>query len=479
MKKNLLTKRHQAIIKSVLCTLLSLSLIGFSNIHAYADTQVRAKISSDGIGDRVDNSTGNIEIVYKHEKNDTDNPYFFQYRATQDMEETSSLFHAYSSAMALAGYQWKTHEFHGEFTVQLDIDTQYVNIDENMVTPENVQKSYLNANSDTQFFKHMKCTSAHYDAPTLTATFELMDEAGNKAALGSSVEEMFDNLKELHVVTPENALYVKQSDFEVDKSFVLSNQKFSGKFYGSPYANETWGGGITIFGIHISYFSFIKSLIKDGTVSLIADRANPPVRITLDDNDNPTPQASYASIFPVLWDEEAPDVYIKMVKDKDAAYEATITAEDETIYVGDSIDPMNTVKAIDKNINNDEDIKDLTSSVELIDGKIDNTTPGEYVLTFRVRSRSGEYVTTTRTVTVRERTTTPEDEEINSEPTPSTTPTDPIDSSTELITTHNNKIHKNILASTGGITHLLLIAGSLIFCVVGMISLYNKRKTER
>ncbi|MGX5537057.1 M4 family metallopeptidase [Bacillus wiedmannii] len=67
-----------------------------------------------------------------------------------------------------------------------------------------------------------------------------------------------------------------------------------------------------------------------------------------------------------------------------------------TIHVGDSFDPMEKVKAIDK-----ED-GDLTSKVK-IDGEVDTSKAGTYVLTYTVADSKGHEVTAKQTITVKVR----------------------------------------------------------------------------
>ncbi|TPV47360.1 M4 family metallopeptidase [Bacillus dicomae] len=73
----------------------------------------------------------------------------------------------------------------------------------------------------------------------------------------------------------------------------------------------------------------------------------------------------------------------------------TLTVPDAaTIHVGDSFDPMEKVLAIDK-----ED-GDLTSKVK-VDGKVDASKAGTYVLTYKVTDSKGHEVTAKQTVTVK------------------------------------------------------------------------------
>ncbi|PGD48906.1 S-layer protein [Bacillus toyonensis] len=75
-----------------------------------------------------------------------------------------------------------------------------------------------------------------------------------------------------------------------------------------------------------------------------------------------------------------------------------------TLHVGDTFDPMAGLSATDK-----ED-GDLTDKVT-VDGKVDTTKPGTYVLTYTVKDSSGHLATQTQTVTVKEKEKTVEDQE--------------------------------------------------------------------
>ena len=68
-------------------------------------------------------------------------------------------------------------------------------------------------------------------------------------------------------------------------------------------------------------------------------------------------------------------------------------AEDITINLGDTFNPLNGVKA------SDSEDGDLTSKVS-INGKVDNTKAGEYTLTYSVSDSKGAVTTVTRVVTV-------------------------------------------------------------------------------
>ncbi|HDR7389987.1 TPA: DUF5011 domain-containing protein [Bacillus toyonensis] len=75
-----------------------------------------------------------------------------------------------------------------------------------------------------------------------------------------------------------------------------------------------------------------------------------------------------------------------------------------TLHVGDTFDPMAGLSATDK-----ED-GDLTDKVT-VDGKVDTTKPGTYVLTYTVKDSAGHLATQTQTVTVKEKEKTVEDQE--------------------------------------------------------------------
>ncbi|WP_431520951.1 immunoglobulin-like domain-containing protein [Clostridium paraputrificum] len=68
-------------------------------------------------------------------------------------------------------------------------------------------------------------------------------------------------------------------------------------------------------------------------------------------------------------------------------------ADDITINLGDTFNPLNGVKA------SDSEDGDLTSKIS-INGKVDNSKAGEYTLTYSVSDSKGAVTTVTRVVTV-------------------------------------------------------------------------------
>lgn len=72
-----------------------------------------------------------------------------------------------------------------------------------------------------------------------------------------------------------------------------------------------------------------------------------------------------------------------------------ISAEDVTLYVGDTFDPFKDITAIDK-----ED-GDLTTKIEIIENTVDTTKAGEYTVSYRVTDSGGLSTTKTIKVTVK------------------------------------------------------------------------------
>ena len=71
-----------------------------------------------------------------------------------------------------------------------------------------------------------------------------------------------------------------------------------------------------------------------------------------------------------------------------------IKAEDKTLTVGDTFDPMADVTAIDAEDGN------LTDKIEILNNEVDTTKPGKYEVTYKVTDRKGASYTKTITVTV-------------------------------------------------------------------------------
>ena len=71
-----------------------------------------------------------------------------------------------------------------------------------------------------------------------------------------------------------------------------------------------------------------------------------------------------------------------------------IKAEDKTLTVGDTFDPMADVTATDAEDGN------LTDKIEILNNEVDTTKPGKYEVTYQVTDRKGASYTKTITVTV-------------------------------------------------------------------------------
>ena len=71
-----------------------------------------------------------------------------------------------------------------------------------------------------------------------------------------------------------------------------------------------------------------------------------------------------------------------------------IKAEDKTLTVGDTFDPMADVTATDAEDGN------LTDKIEILNNEVDTTKPGKYEVTYKVTDRKGASYTKTITVTV-------------------------------------------------------------------------------
>ncbi|WP_440257548.1 immunoglobulin-like domain-containing protein [Catenibacterium faecis] len=83
-----------------------------------------------------------------------------------------------------------------------------------------------------------------------------------------------------------------------------------------------------------------------------------------------------------------------------------IKAEDKTLTVGDTFDPMADVTATDAEDGN------LTDKIEILNNEVDTTKPGKYEVTYKVTDRKGASYTKTITVTVN-----PKMEPLNEAPT--------------------------------------------------------------
>lgn len=217
-------------------TLLALMGAGLVLSPAQAATDITVEVGAKAVGAEVNKAN---ELLYSRSKNDGDNRYQIAYEGTVDMRSTwreysqartgyilSQMLKGFTRAQAIE--RWQRFYMIGGFEIGFTVDPQYVQVDPSFVTPEAVQSRYEEAN-DTLFTDYMICSKVTYDAATgkYTAYFQL----GEDAAKGVQVKEM--DRKEaqpssLSILTPQNALSVKQSDFEPGKSFVMTNPRVEG-----------------------------------------------------------------------------------------------------------------------------------------------------------------------------------------------------------------------------------------------------------
>ncbi|WP_252197028.1 M60 family metallopeptidase [Bacillus toyonensis] len=132
-------------------------------------------------------------------------------------------------------------------------------------------------------------------------------------------------------------------------------------------------------------------------------------KVTVDGKVDTTKLGTYVLTYTVK-DSKGHKVTAKqtvMVKEKEETKDETPVLKvpsETTITEGDKFNPMKDVSATDK-----ED-GDLTDKVT-VDGKVDTTKPGTYVLTYTVKDSAGHLATQTQTVTVKEKEKTVEDQE--------------------------------------------------------------------
>ncbi|BDF57242.1 hypothetical protein CE91St36_00590 [Christensenellaceae bacterium] len=144
-----------------------------------------------------------------------------------------------------------------------------------------------------------------------------------------------------------------------------------------------------------------------------------------------------------------------------------IMAEDKTLTVGDTFDPMKDVTASDK-----ED-GDLTDKVEVINNTVDTSKTGTYTITYKVTDKDGASVTKTTTVTVKDK---------NKEEQPAT-PTKP-DKGDNSNNDKNNNASKadkpDTAVKTGDSTNILLWSIVTIISLAGVITalLFIRKKSE-
>lgn len=218
-------KRIQYIFYIVIISCL---LIPNGNIKA--DTIIYPNVSISIFGEEIIASNENeYNLIYDAEKNDSDNPYHISYQAELDMLKVWNNYQTLKFLYLIGNSeeQWREKNMQAEWVISGIVDKDYVTVDANMLTKEACQARFEELNADTDFFKYIKCYSSEYNQSTgeWVAKFRLETD-GKEGALAYLFETIQPS--SLKFTTPYGMLYVKQSDFREEKSFLTTEMKLTG-----------------------------------------------------------------------------------------------------------------------------------------------------------------------------------------------------------------------------------------------------------
>ncbi|WP_217132956.1 SHIRT domain-containing protein [Leucobacter chinensis] len=147
--------------------------------------------------------------------------------------------------------KWDGKTFSGEWDISFRVDTTVVTSDPAFVDCEALQAEVEAQNPSTLLGTFIRCSDVAYDGATglYTAHFTLVNPDGSKVT-GKQIDE--NQPDSLHLTTPAQAFYVKQSDFEVDKTFVMTEPTVKGEismdqfFIMMPITFEATGDDVTL-----------------------------------------------------------------------------------------------------------------------------------------------------------------------------------------------------------------------------------------
>jgi len=196
-------------------------------VHA-VPINLTADISADG-----EEVNGGKELVYDADKNDTDSPYKVSYTGKLSMGTVWSNFNTlktlYKLMLGATEEQWKAGRVTGDFKMSFTIDSDYVSVNPAFITKEAVQAQYELNNAGSDFVNYMRCYDASYDDTTgiFEALFRLETD-GTTGILAGILDEASFRPANLIFSTPDDAFFVKASDFVAGESFIMTNPHVSG-----------------------------------------------------------------------------------------------------------------------------------------------------------------------------------------------------------------------------------------------------------
>lgn len=237
-------------------TLASIAMIATAGLllgtasSAQAATNVKISVTADAYA--IDDSgqiTGSNEFLYDSAKGDEPgNAYQIAYRGNLNMKElwqSYDLFKGiYTSPILYPGnaQKWPGKTFSGEWKISFKVDTEVVTADlryfDRVKIQEEIERQNQYGGQTALIAKFIRCESVNYDESTgvYTADFKLINEDGSKVT-GEQLDQARGQTELLHLTTPPQAFYVRQSEFVAGKTFDLTDSRVRGEMTMDAFFN--------------------------------------------------------------------------------------------------------------------------------------------------------------------------------------------------------------------------------------------------
>ncbi|MDA3146925.1 hypothetical protein JSO19_05985 [Leucobacter sp. UCMA 4100] len=201
---------------------------------ASAATPVDINVTADAYAlDGSGQITSDSEFLYDSAKgDDPGNSYQIAYRGNLKLDKMWSSYRLFKLAWGFGKPDpetaWNGKTFSGEWDISFRVDSSVVSSDPSFVECGALQAEIEAQNPSTLLGTFIRCSDVAYDDATglYTAHFTLVNPDGSKVT-GKQLDE--NQPTSLHLTTPAQAFYVKQSSFEVGKTFIMTKPHVSGE----------------------------------------------------------------------------------------------------------------------------------------------------------------------------------------------------------------------------------------------------------
>ncbi len=209
------------------CLLAVTFLCALVPANAFAETAITVPVTSASLINDVESDV----LMYDPSNNDTADVYYFNYKTSMDMSSVWANWGFLRLMYLFSGNtlaQWQAKILDAQFVLSAKIDLTRVSVDQTVITDTDaVLSAFKAANSgvaDT-FLNCCSCSSATWTPSTgvWTATIEMQN-----LSVGALEADPTAQPAAVNLVTPDGALFVKQSNFQAEQSFSATQLTFTG-----------------------------------------------------------------------------------------------------------------------------------------------------------------------------------------------------------------------------------------------------------